>query len=147
MNLQDFFHSNIPIIESNDFDIRLNENRDVTVSGSIGKHFNHKQTVYGGSITNALIIAAFGYLHVLLEDRGYSGASVFLKKNTTEFKKPLIEDFIACSVALSTEDIANLMKELSETKKAAITVIAYAAHKDDAFRYAQFDGVFSIKIQ
>ena len=146
MNIQDFFHSNIPIIETNDFTIQLDEARNVSVTGLIDKHYNHKQTVYGGSITNALIIAAFGYLHTFLEDSGFNGASVFLKKNTTEFNKPLVKDFVARSVALDKESRELLLRSLSADGKASVSVSAYAAHRDETFRYALFDGIFSIKL-
>lgn len=146
MDLQNFFYTNIPVIETNEFRIEHDGEKIVRTFGSIEKHFNHKNIAFGGSISTAMTISAFGYVQLLLEEAGLLNASVVIKECHVRFLKPVKKNFTAVSVLLDDSETKNLVEELRKNGKISVVIQSYAVHQEETVKTAAFSGVFVIKL-
>ncbi|HAS79815.1 MAG TPA: hypothetical protein DCR90_02780 [Fusobacteriaceae bacterium] len=141
--LQKYIIENIPIVKDMGFIIEKIKDNKVIVSGEYKKHINHTNSVFGGSISSVMTLAGWGRVRILIEDID-SSAIILIKNNSTDFIKPVVEDYIVITEPLLKKDIEKLIKTYNRFGKGRIKVMATLRHKTSLDTLAKFKGKFVV---
>ncbi|UUV17404.1 thioesterase domain-containing protein [Fusobacteria bacterium ZRK30] len=141
VELQKYIIENIPIVKEMGFVIENIGNNEVVVSGEYKKHINHTNSVFGGSISSVMTLAGWGRVRILIEDID-NNAVILIKSNSTDFIKPVVEDYVVITEPLLEKDIAKLKKVYNKFGKGRIIVNAVLKHKNSCEVLAKFTGEF-----
>lgn len=139
--LQKYIIENIPIVKKMGFTIENIEGNQIIVSGEYKKHINHTNSVFGGSISSVMTLAGWGRIRVLIEDID-KDAIILIKSNSTDFIKPVIEDYIVITEPIQQKDIEKLKKIYYKFEKGRIIVKAILKHRNSDEILAKFTGEF-----
>ena len=142
MDLEKTIVDNIPIIKANNFRISQTDDGTVCVSGRYAEHYNHKKTVFGGSLSTALTVSAWGAAMLLVEMHQLAGASFVIKHQEVSFIKPVVYDFSACSVPVPPEAVDVFLESLRSLKKSSLIIESCIRHPDSGRISARFKGEF-----
>lgn len=139
--LQNYIVKNIPIVKEMGFIIEDIGDNQVIVSGEYKKHINHTNSVFGGSISSVMTLAGWGRVRVLIEDID-KNAVILIKSNSTNFIKPVVEDYIVITESLLEKDIEKFKKIYNKFGKGRIMVNAVLKHRNSNEILAEFIGEF-----
>ncbi|OQY41457.1 MAG: hypothetical protein B6227_05005 [Fusobacteriia bacterium 4572_74] len=139
--LQKYIIENIPIVKEMGFIIENIENNQIIVSGEYKKHINHTNSVFGGSISSVMTLAGWGRVRILTEDID-NNAVILVKNNSTDFIKPVVEDYIVITEPLIENDIEKFKKIYKKFGKGRIMVKAVLKHRNSDDILAKFTGEF-----
>ncbi len=122
MNLEAYIKDNIPAFSANKFAIIEDPSGIVRVSGHYRDHYNHKKTVFGGTISTTLMISAWCQA-VVIVSRFFNaafgeGASFVVKHQEVDYLRPVRTDFEACSRIPPETEIERFFSDLKSTGKA-----------------------------
>ena len=92
-DLTHYIHTQIPITQTMAFTILSATNKNVQLHVPISPNKNDKQTAFAGSISSALTLAGWIYLHYLLKTH-HQENPIAIKTGTTQYKYPIKSDFI-----------------------------------------------------
>lgn len=139
--LQNYIVKNIPIVKEMGFIIEDIGDNQVIVSGEYKKHINHTNSVFGGSISSVMTLAGWGRVRILIEDID-KNAVILIKSNSTNFIKPVVEDYIVITESLLEKDIEKFKKIYNKFGKGRIMVNAVLKHRNSNEILAEFIGEF-----
>lgn len=139
--LQNYIVKNIPIVKEMGFIIEDIGDNQVIVSGEYKKHINHTNSVFGGSISSVMTLAGWGRVRILIEDID-KNAVILIKSNSTDFIKPVVEDYIVITESLLEKDIEKFKKIYNKFGKGRIMVNAVLKHRNSNEILAEFIGEF-----
>jgi len=143
-DIQDYIFSHIPIVKTNGFEIQAQQGNKILVFGKLKDHINHRNSVFGGSISTALTLAAWAGVRSLIPQHQRSSTVVVIQSQKVEFTKPVLADFLAENETISEQKVARLFSNLDRFGKARITVKAHLVHTGESDFRAHFVGDFVI---
>ena len=146
MDLQKYVYEHIPIIKTNNFKIEVKDKVIVCVKGLYQEHINHRESVFGGSLSTALTLSAWGYIRLLMENKGLAKAIIVVKRQEVEYLKPVTRDFVSYSRPVAAEDLAKFFTMLKKFKKGRLHIEAYVTHENDPAVLTRFKGEFVVVI-
>lgn len=144
MDLQQYVYEHIPIIKTNNFKIEVKDKNIVCVKGSYQEHINHRESVFGGSLSTALTLSAWGYVRLLMEDKNLAKAIIVIKRQEVEYLKPVTKDFVSYSKPVEPEALTKFFTTLTKFKKARLNIEAYVTHAEDGDILTNFQGEFVV---
>ncbi len=144
-DLQRYIAEHIPIVARNGFRIDAGP-EGPSVLGTYRDHINHRNSVFGGSLSNALILASWAAVRTLVVNRGLTGATVVIQSQTVDFLKPVVRDFRARASALGERETTRFFALLDRFGKGRLIVDAVVTHQDDSEELARFRGEFVVVI-
>lgn len=89
----------------------------------LAKHVNDKGCAFGGSLGSLLTLAAWGLLHVRLEDAGID-ADIYVADSSLRFLAPLFDDLQAEATLAPGSDWATFVATLQARGRARVEVVA-----------------------
>jgi len=141
--LQVYVDEHIPIVKANGFTIAEARPDRVVVAGRLADHVNHRNSAFGGSLSTALILAAWARVRQWTDSFDPAAVIVIAEQQVT-FGQPVLADFLASSLPLADETLARAWTMLGRFGKARFTVEAVVTHATDSEVRAQFSGVFVV---
>ncbi len=144
--LQDYVENHIPIVTRNGFRITEAGNDRVAVTGRLADHINHRDSAFGGSLSTALILAAWARVR-LWTDTFDPSAVIVIAEQRVQFALPVLADFEAFSKPLAPEVFERAAKHLARFGKARFTVEAAVVHQGEAEPRAEFWGEFVVVVK
>ena len=142
--LQDYVYRHIPIVRLNKLVIRGIDNHSVSVEGRFADHVNHRDSVFGGTISTAMTVAAWAQVELLMNDIE-PGADVVVQRQTVEFVLPVLEDFIATSCEPDADAVGTFTDSYRSHGRAKLTVNAELRCAGDTEPRALFSGQFVVR--
>ena len=139
--LQNYIEENIPIIREMGFLVEDIGNERVVVSGGYCRHINHTKSVFGGSISSVMTLAGWGRVRLLIEDFDPE-ATVVIKRNSTDFIKPVTEDYIVYTEVIDEKKISKFRKTYEKFGRGRVEVEACLTHRGKDDILARFKGEF-----
>ncbi len=119
--LEKYLYEQIPLSRSMGVHV-LNAGWDgVQLTAPLHPNINHRETVFGGSMSAVAILAGWALVHVRLQQEGIE-SSVVIQRNTMSYERPIPGEFTALS---SVEDSAawqKFVKVLKRKNRARIPV-------------------------
>ena len=89
----------------------------------LARHVNDKGCAFGGSLGSLLTLAAWGLLHVGLEEAGID-ADIYVADSQLRFLAPLFDDLQAEAVLAPGADWSNFIATLHTRGRARVEVVA-----------------------
>ncbi len=143
MSLQDYIYEHIPIIRDNRFEIV--EGQELVVGGRYADHINHRNSVFGGSLSTALILVSWASFRRWLAGAGYADAIIVIQSQQVQFLEPVTRDFCAKAHELVPKEKSRLLAMLTRFGKARTTMVSWVTHTDDSEILAEFSGEFVVQ--
>jgi thioesterase domain-containing protein len=141
--LQQYVDEHIPIVKANGFTILEARPDRVSVGGTLADHVNHRNSAFGGSLSTALILAAWARVRQWTDTFDPS-AVIVIAEQRVAFGLPVLADFEAYSLPLADDLLARAWTMLGRFGKARFTVEAAVVHRGDTEMRARFSGVFVV---
>ena len=143
-NLQEYIYEHIPIVKANNFRIATDQAGAILVTGACADHINHRNTVFGGSLSTALILTAWANVRKLVADAGIRGEIIVIQSQEVQFLQPVTHDFLACTLAIPEPVSAKFIGMLRKFGKGRILVEAVVTHGDSNQTLTTFKGNFVV---
>jgi thioesterase domain-containing protein len=93
----------------------------VQLKAPLHPNINHRDTVFGGSMSAVAILAGWALVHVRLKQEGMQG-SVVIQRNTMSYERPIPGEFTAFSTVEDSTSWQRFVKVLKRKKRARIPV-------------------------
>jgi len=143
--LQDYVDVHIPIVKANRLEfLEVNLNR-VSVGGALSDHVNHRNSAFGGSLSTALILAAWARVRLWTETFE-PRAVIVIADQRVKFTLPVLADFAADTRPVSPDVFEKARQQLDRFRKARFTVEAVVVHQGDTAIRAEFSGEFVVML-
>ncbi len=139
--LQRYIEENSPIVKDMGFIVEEIGDERIVVSGEYCRHINHTKSVFGGSISSVMTLAGWGRVRLLIEDFD-PAATVVIKSNSTEFIKPVTEDYIVYTQPIDERRIGKFRKTYEKFGRGRVEVGACLTHRGSTEVLARFQGEF-----
>jgi len=88
-DLQSYIYDHIPIVKNNLFTIEVAQSPYIEVKGRFADHINHRNSVFGGSLSTALILCSWATVRQILITRGIENGVIVIQSQTVNFDKPV----------------------------------------------------------
>ena len=143
-NLQQYIYEHIPIIKQNNFTISQDPDGRIAVQGNYREHINHRNSVFGGSLSTALILSAWAYVRKVLQDRDCGEVVIVIQSQEVKYLEPVTADFWAVAKEIDEKEQSRLAAMLDKFAKARLEITASVTHLGQANCLAEFRGQFVI---
>lgn len=139
--LQRYIEENIPIVKDMGFIVEEIGEERIVVSGEYCRHINHTKSVFGGSISSVMTLAGWVRVRLLIEEFDPT-ATVVIKSNSTEFIKPVTEDYVVYTEPIDKRKISKFRKTYEKFGRGRVEVEACLTHRGSDEVLARFQGEF-----
>ncbi len=143
-HLQNFLEENIPLFNRAGFKILEFDSRTVRVSGKLKENKNPHNTVFGGSISVILLIAAWSKVLELMEQNNLK-SSIVISSQNIKYLKPVKGDFSGVALTPETGLVETFLNQFNSQGKGTLTVEASLFQNGSNIVCATFEGIFYIK--
>jgi len=144
--LQTYIETHIPIVKANRLVVLKAEADGISIGGKLADHVNHRDSVFGGSLSTALILAAWARVRVWT-DTFDPVAVIVISEQVVKFTLPVLADFTAFSRPVKEEVLVKAMNHLRRFGIARFTVRAAVSHRGGSDVRAEFSGEFVVVSQ
>ena len=120
--LQNYIENNIPIVQKMGFSINEIGDDKVIVSGEYCTHINHTNSVFGGSISSIMTLAGWTRVKILSEEIDPS-STVIIQNNSTNFIKPVTEDYQVYTEKIELTEIKKLKKSIINLEEVELRLL------------------------
>lgn len=136
--LEQYLHRHIPLSTAMQVAVETADIDAVVLCVPLAPNINHRDTVFGGSATAVATLAAWALLYVRLDAAGRA-ARVVIRRNTTEYLRPIAGSFSARAGIAPTE-WERFERAYARKGRARIAVAATLMYADEIA--GRFDGEF-----
>ena len=109
----------------------------VILKAPLPPNINHRDTVFGGSVSALAILSAWTLVHFRLHQEGLN-CRVVIQKNTMSYDKPILSEFEAICILDDNAKWQKFIKILSNKKKSRIVLSSCLECKGEKVGY--FEG-------
>ncbi len=127
--LQDYLHSKIPIARAMGLEVIRAERECVTLQAPLSPNVNHRDTVFGGSIASAAILACWSLVWVRLQEDA-PGHRIVIHRSEVEYQSPVHGDFLASAESPSESRWDRFVEILRRKGRARIHLDAVVSAPD-----------------
>lgn len=122
-DIEAYLHRHIPI--TRDMGVRVLEcsHEGVALSAPLAPNVNHRATVFGGSVSATLILAAWTWLHFSLREAGLR-CQIVIQRNTVDYVAPIPGDFTVRCDGLTAAPWERFLRTLRRHGKARLELHA-----------------------
>lgn len=117
----DYIHDHIPITSHLGAFIQQYDDESITIGAPLDANINHRNSVFGGSLSAIAILSGWALLFVKLKRCGIQNRLV-IQHSSFDFLNPATIDFEARSEFLSSAELDRFMKMFARKGKARITI-------------------------
>lgn len=141
--LQLYIDEHIPIVKAMKFTISEIYGKNIVIEAPYQDHINHRNSVFGGSISALLTLAGWAKVRIIMEEID-STATIVIQESNVKFLKPVLSDFAATTEMDENIDLAKFEKMYRKFGKARINIPVYLKEKNKKEVLAEFQGTFVI---
>jgi ribosomal-protein-alanine N-acetyltransferase len=139
-DLQGYIYEHIPIIKKNDFNVR--EFPDwIEVTGRHGDHVNHRNSVFGGSLSTALTVSAWAAVRRMVQNWGHQNAVIVIQSQEVQYLLPVTKDFVSRDTGIDTQQQTKVRHMLEKFGKSKLSLGAEIRHQDESEVRARFQEI------
>jgi thioesterase domain-containing protein len=146
-DVQAYIYEHIPIVEKNRFTITDSAAPYVTVRGALADHVNHRGSGFGGSISTALILAAWATVRNILRANGAQDGVIVIQSQEVRFVKPVTADFTARIRPIQQEKIHRFISMLKKFDKSRLKIEGFLTQDNSDGALATFSGEFVVVLK
>ena len=136
-----YIEENIPITKAMGMTIQALNRNEVRLSAPIAQNINHRGSAFGGSIDSLFLTTGWAFIRFLIDH--YKPTPIIVgSKGSTNFIKPILEDFEAALVMPTDSEIDKFLSTFDRFGKARIT--AKATIHENGELCAEFEGDYVV---
>ena len=139
--LQDYIEEHIPIVKEMDFSIVEINGNEVMVEGPYEKHINHRNSIFGGSISSLLILAGWTKMKLMMEKID-NNTSIVIQESNVKYLRPVLGDFVAITKISEEVDMLKTEKIYKKFGKVRVNIEVFLKEKGKEEILAEFVGSF-----
>lgn len=139
--IEEYLYKHIPITKALGVKALAFSKEEVRFWAPIDKNINHRSTAFGGSISSLLITTGWSYLRLLFDEVN-PVPMIVIGRSSTDYLKPVTEDFISELIIPEKEKLDNFLEMFDRFGKARITLEVQI--KKEGQILAEFDGDFVV---
>lgn len=121
LQLQTYLNAHIPLSEAMGVRVASAGPEAVVLEAPLGPNINHRETVFGGSVSALAILAGWSLVHVRFASSGRS-CRIVIQRNRMEYDAPAPGAFSASTAPVEAEAWARLDTALEKRGKARIDI-------------------------
>jgi thioesterase domain-containing protein len=125
--LESYLHEHIPLSSAMAVAVRSVQPDRVALWAPLQPNINHRDTVFGGSMSALAILAAWSVLYARLHAERM-GARVVIRRNTMDYERPITGEFTAIAAVDAGSAWQEFLRRLARKGKARIDVSATVEH-------------------
>ena len=118
--VEQYLHEHIPISKAMEVAV-TSIDESVVLSAPLAPNINHRNTVFGGSISTLAILSAWTFVHVQLENLNMF-SRIVIQSNSLDYTNPATGDFQAHCLAPDQKAWQRFITTLSKRGKSRITL-------------------------
>lgn len=119
--LEEYLYEQIPLSKTMGVQVLDAGWEGVKLTAPLRPNINHRDTVFGGSMSAVAILAGWALVYVRLREEGIHG-SVVIQRNTMNYERPISGDFTALSSVGDSAEWQKFVKILKRKHRARIPV-------------------------
>jgi thioesterase domain-containing protein len=119
--LQNYFYENIPLSRAMSVEVKTASALGVSLVAPLAPNINHHGTIFGGSASAVAILAAWGLLHVSMQEAEIN-ANLVIQKNSMSYEQPITSEFTASAIPPAPEKWQRFLSTLLKHKRARINI-------------------------
>ncbi|MEM9265755.1 MAG: thioesterase domain-containing protein [Cyanobacteria bacterium P01_F01_bin.13] len=119
--VEQYLHEHIPMSKAMDVAVMSIDKRGVVLSAPLAPNINHRNTVFGGSISTLAILSAWTYVHVQLKILNMA-SRIVIQSNSLDYIAPATGDFQAHCLTPQPETWQGFITMLSKRGKGRIAL-------------------------
>ncbi|MBN2012185.1 thioesterase domain-containing protein [candidate division KSB1 bacterium] len=117
---QDYLYTHIPITQHLQVTVDAYDGKSIRLSAPLAANINHRDSVFGGSLSSVAILAGWTIIHLTLLEENLS-ARLVIQKSSMDFLSPVVTDFYT-ECALPDDTWPRFLAMLRKKGKARITL-------------------------
>ncbi|MBN1648415.1 MAG: YiiD C-terminal domain-containing protein [Spirochaetales bacterium] len=140
-DFEQYIHEHIPVTAAMDFSVSEYSDTRIVLSAPLDTNINHRQSVFGGSISSLLIMSAWAYMYAILQTLGEKG-TIVIQNSNVNYYKPIRNDFQAESIEAEKSEYERFVRMLKKFGKSRMIVRSKITEDGEAL--ASFSGSFVV---
>lgn len=142
-DLQEYIEQHIPITKSLNFEIKEIQNANVKIACFYKDHINHKNSVFGGSISSLMTLTGWAKVKIIMESID-SRAEIVIQEGNSKFLKPVLNDFEAISISIDEKVLEKCTKMYKKfgRSRIKIKIILKEIGKEEIL--SEFEGLYVV---
>ena len=89
--VEQYLHEHIPLSQAMAVSVIAIDDNGVILSAPLAPNINHRNTVFGGSISTLAILSAWTFVHVRLQKLNMS-SRIVIQSNSLDYTNPALDD-------------------------------------------------------
>ena len=142
--LQQLLNEKVPLTRSMGVQVRRCDREEVRLRAPLDLNKNHKNTVFGGSLTGSQALCCWAWIMNLLEEEGLQ-AHVVIQESHNRFLKPVDRDFEASCEAPEPKNLERFLKILRQKKRARLALTSEIVNQGE--RAVIFEGQYVAQLK
>ncbi|MEL6231462.1 MAG: thioesterase domain-containing protein [Cyanobacteria bacterium J06636_28] len=118
--VEQYLHEHIPISKAMAVSVTSIDDNGVVLSAPLAPNINHRNTVFGGSISTLAILSAWTFVHVRLQ----TPSRIVIQSNSLDYTNPAQGDFQSHCLVPDENTWQRFLSTLSKRGKSRITLSA-----------------------
>lgn len=119
--VEHYLHEHIPLSAAMEVSVVSIEESGVVLSAPLAPNINHRNTVFGGSISTLAILSAWTFVHVQLKTLNIP-SRIVIQSNSLEYTNPATGDFQAHCLAPDSIAWQRFINTLTKRGKGRISL-------------------------
>jgi thioesterase domain-containing protein len=121
--VEQYLHEHIPLSKAMAVSVTTINETGVILSAPLLPNINHRNTVFGGSISAVAILSAWTFVHVRLQILSLP-CRIVIQSNSVEYLKPVEEEFQAHCITPFRQNWERFISAVSKRGKGRISLEA-----------------------
>lgn len=97
--LQQLLYHDIPLTQAMGLGVQRWERGELHLSLPLAANYNHKSSMFGGSLYCGAVLAGWGWLHLSLRAAGVTDGHIVIQQGQIDYAEPVLGDALACCAA------------------------------------------------
>ena len=102
--LEQLLHRDIPLTQAMQVQVLSWQHSELRLQLPLAANCNLHQTMFGGSLYCAAVLAGWGWLYLRLREAGVDNANIVIRDGQISYLQPQTDDAVACCPAPATAD-------------------------------------------
>ncbi|MDX5371004.1 MAG: thioesterase domain-containing protein [Pseudomonadaceae bacterium] len=99
VHLERLLHQDIPLTRAMGLGVLGWRDGELRLSLPLAANYNHKSSMFGGSLYCAAVLAGWGWLHLSLREVGIVGGHIVIQQGQIDYAEPVLGDAVALCAA------------------------------------------------
>ncbi|MEO0432644.1 MAG: thioesterase domain-containing protein [Cyanobacteria bacterium J06656_5] len=127
--VEQYLHEHIPLSQAMAVSVTAIDDNGVILSAPLAPNINHRNTVFGGSISTLAILSAWTFVHVRLQTLNMS-SRIVIQSNSLDYTNPALDDVQAHCLTPEPMDWKRFLTTLSKRGKGRLILSANVYSND-----------------